>query len=263
MTTVLESPAAASPQLDALWQRPVAEVEELACASHLGVWTARRRGLDMSPVHWEWTELAMTQKRLAVVAPREHSKSESFSVNATAWRSIYSPATYSYLFALTGDLAEELLARTKDVLAQTRPELLEDAVVDRADKLVLGNGSMIRAAGAGKRTRGGHPDVIVGDDLLDDENTQTSLQRRKMHRWWFGSVVNMAHPGTVRQVRGPDGMPRSVFMPATRIHLVGTPFHGQDLLLSMRRNPMWRFYRYAAEFHPSELVPGTLAVEVS
>ena len=39
-------------------------------------------------------------------------------------------------------------------------------------------------------------------------------------------------------------------MPATRIRLVGTPFHTDDLLMSMRRNPVWAFYRYAAEFDP-------------
>jgi hypothetical protein len=54
-----------------------------------------------------------------------------------------------------------------------------------------------------------------------------------------------------------------VVMPATKVHLVGTPFHQQDLLMSMRSNPVYEFRRYAAEFDPADLVPGTTAVEVA
>jgi hypothetical protein len=263
MTTVLSDQPSPPVDLAALADLPRDTVEEMACAASLGVWTARRRGMEMSAVHWEWCELAQTRERLAVVAPREHSKSETFSVNATAHASIYQPGVYTYMFALTGDLAAELLARTKTVIEQVRPDLVLGAMRDNSTDLILANGSRIRAAGAGKRTRGGHPDRIVGDDVLDEENTGTAEQRRKIHRWWFGSVVNMAHPGTVRSVRGIDGVVREHRMPPTRVHLVGTPFHGQDLLMGMRKNPMWHFRRYSAEAWPHQLVPGTLAVEVT
>ncbi|MFE2751578.1 hypothetical protein ACFXGA_06195 [Actinosynnema sp. NPDC059335] len=263
--TALADPPDAAPAVDlsALEQLPREQVEEMLCAASLGVWTERRRGMQMSAVHWEWCALAQTRERLAVIAPREHSKSETFSVNATAHASIYQPGCYTYMFALTGDLAEELLARTKQVISEVRPDLVLGAQRDNATDLILANGSRIRAAGAAKRTRGGHPDRIVGDDVLDDENTATAAQRRKMHRWWFGSVVNMAHPGTDRRVTDANGVVHTYRMPATRIHLVGTPFHGQDLLAGMKTNPMWHYRRYAAEAWPNELVPGTLAVEVT
>lgn len=247
----------------ALRDLPPEQVEEAACAAHLGVWTERRRGLAMSQVHYEWTELAMNYRRLAVIAPREHSKTESFSVNATTWRSIYQPGIYTYMFALTGDLAEELLARTRTAIHQVKPDLVDAAIRDNSSDLMLANGSRVRAAGAGKRTRGGHPDVIIGDDVLDEENAGTATQRRKIHSWWFGSVVPMAHPGTVRRITTTGGHTRAVTMPATRIHLVGTPFHASDLLMGMKDNPMWAYYRYQAEFTQADLVPGTLAVEVA
>lgn len=251
-----------TPDLDDLFNLPADQVEHLACATHLGVWTARRLGLDMSPVHWEWAELAMTRQRLALVAPREHGKSIAISVNATVWRSIYQPGTWTYLFANTADQAEALLARVKDTLEQADPELLDAAATNKSGTLVLANGARVDCAGAGKRVRGAHPDVIVGDDVLDEDNSGTGLQRRKLSRWWFGTVVNMAHPGTTRHVRGPDGGLRAYRMSPTRIHLVGTPFHEADLLLGMRTNELWSFYRYAAECPPERLVPGTLAVEV-
>ena len=49
----------------------------------------------------------------------------------------------------------------------------------------------------------------------------------------------------------------------TQIVLVGTPFHQQDLLMSMRANPIYHFRRYSVVFSPDELVAGTWAVEVS
>lgn len=264
MTAAAEPlPADPTVELGKLWDLPAAEVEDMACRAHLGVWTARKLDLDMADVHWAWSELAMSKQRLALVAPREFGKSVALSINATAWRSIYQPGTDTYMFALTSDLAEELVARTRTALEQVRPDLVEAASKDKATDLVLANGSRIRCAGAGKRTRGAHPDVIIGDDVLDDQNCATSLQRRKIHNWWFGSVVPMAHPGTVRQIRQPDGTLLARRMPPTRIHLVGTPFHEQDLLLGMKSNAMWAYYRYQAEFRPDELVPGTLAVEVT
>jgi hypothetical protein len=63
---------------------PEAELDELICKAHLGAWTERRAGLDMSPLHWEWCEQTPTPSTLAVVAPREHAKSETFTINATA-----------------------------------------------------------------------------------------------------------------------------------------------------------------------------------
>jgi hypothetical protein len=246
-----------------LLELPADEIEEAACAAHLGVWTAQRRGLQMAAHHWEWCELAMTRTRLAVVAPRESAKTETFTVNAGAWRSIYEPGCWTYLFAQTSDQAKAILARIVAAVETTRPELVDAAMENSAQSVVFSNGSRIDAAGAGKRVRSAHPDVIIGDDVLDDESTATGHQRRKTEKWWFGTVANMAHPGAVRRIREASGRIVERRMPPTRMHLVGTPFHQSDLLLGMRSNALWAFYRYAAEFWPEQLVPGTLAVEVA
>lgn len=249
--------------LDPFLDLPGDELEDAACAAHLGVWTARRLGLAMAPVHWEWSELAMRHHRLALVAPREHGKTEALSVNATVWRSIYEPGCWSYLFAQTLDQAKALLGRVVACMETVRPDLVDAATENSAVSVVFGNGSKVSTAGAGKRVRGAHPDVIVGDDILDEDNTGSGHQRRKVARWWFGSVVNMAHPGVTRRVRDSAGRVTLRPMSPTRIHLVGTPFHQSDLLLGMRGNALWRFYRYAAEAFPEQLVDGTLAVEAS
>ncbi len=44
--------------------------------------------------------------------------------------------------------------------------------------------------------------------------------------------------------------------PGTRIFLVGTPQHQNDLLMSMRENPTYHWRRYAAEFDLDERPKG-------
>lgn len=241
---------------------PVAVAEELACKAHLGVWTARRRHLEMSPLHWEWCELRMAGKREAVCAPREHSKSETFTINGTAWDSIYRPGVWTYVFCDTGDQGREMLDRIKVAVSQDAPWMVEGAISDSSTDITFANWSRVTTAGAGKGVRGAHPDVIIGDDVLTEGNTLTAYQRRKTERWWFGTIGGMSHPGSWRALgKGEDA--HRVWMPPTRVFLVGTPFHQQDLLMSMRENPLYDFRRYAAEFEVEDLVPGCLAVEVS
>jgi len=227
---------------------------ELMCKANLGVWTARRRGLEMSALHWEWCDLRMRRNRLAVVAPREHSKSETFTVNGTAWECLYKPGIWTYVFASTGDQATEMLSRIKIAVLECAPWM--NPVRDTSMEVVFRNGSRVNVAGGGKGVRGAHPDVIIGDDVLEEGSSMTAFQRRKMERWWFGTVGGMAHPGTLRTIGQ-----KKVWMPPTRVFLVGTPFHERDLLMNMRENPMYEYRRYAAEFDDRDLVDG-LAVEI-
>lgn len=55
-------------RIEALSKMPMDHVTDLLCKSSLGVWTERKRRLEMSPLHWEWCRLRMKGKRLAIVA---------------------------------------------------------------------------------------------------------------------------------------------------------------------------------------------------
>lgn len=252
-----------------------ADALELACKAHLGVWAERKRGFVNAPLHWEWCELAMTTSRLAVVAPRDHAKTEVFTVNDLAWRCTYTPALWGYVFCEAGDQAKELKARIDSAIRETAPWMVAGQIIDNETESVYANWSRVTVAGVGKAVRGAHPDIIVGDDVLSEANTLTAASRRKVSRWWFGTVAGMAHPGKVRTlgeledeqgriiVVAKAGEPTRVRMAPTRTRLAGTPFHRQDLLLSMKNNPVYYYRRYAAEFQPADLVAGTLAVEAS
>lgn len=236
---------------------PARQGIELLCRESPGVWSEERRGFKNADFHWEWYRYAAKAHRLAVVAPRDFAKSEVFTVNATAHRCIYQPALWTYIFAATADQGEKIKERIDQAILQTKPDLYNYAERTASKESIYANGARVTVAGAGKAVRGAHPDVIIGDDVLEESTSLTSYQRKKTSDWWFGTVSNMAHPGTYRTYRGVR-----LQFPSTRVFLIGTPFHANDLLMSMRDNPMYHFRRYAAEYDPRQLVDG-YAVDVN
>lgn len=226
------------------------------------MWSERKIGLTLAPFQWDWVDLRMEWSRGCVIAPREHGKSVTFAVNGTVWESLYNPGLWTYIFSETADQAQKLLGNIKATMESVAPMMMAGAFVDNFTEVEFANGSMVTVAGAGKSVRGAHPDRIVGDDVLEEGSTLSELGRKRMQRWWFGTVGGMAHPGTTRKVRTRWWDDRMVLkMSPTKMFLVGTPFHERDLLMSMRTNPVWRYRRYASEFDPAQLVPGTWAVE--
>src|SRR6266511_2446397 len=215
------------------WVRPD-EARELLCKADLAAWTVLKRGYELAPFMWEWCDLIAAYLRLCVIAPRDHAKSETF----------------------TGDQAEEIKARIDDAMGEVCPELLEGARQRAADRTTFSNGSRVRVGGAGKSVRGGHPDFIIGDDVLEEGSCQSEKQRKRTENWWKATVGGMAHPGTWRRVQG-----RRVWFPPTRVYLVGTPFHQGDLLMRARHNPLWAWFRYEAEFRQAARKVATIAGE--
>ena len=163
------------------------------------------------------------------------------SINQGAHRSIYIPGHWTYIFCNSGEQGEKILERLIGAIAQTAPALIERPKVMHAKEVVLANGSRVTVRGSGAAVRGAHPDLIVGDDVQDENNTATQMQRDRLKNWWFGTVGGMAHPGTYRVIMGQ----RRKFT-ATQIVLVGTPFHAMDLLMSCRKNEMYTWRLYAA-----------------
>jgi hypothetical protein len=196
---------------------------------------------------------------LCIIAPRDSAKSECLTINNVAWASTTRPGFESIVFASTDTLAVRLKDRIDKALEIAAPHLIDGCPTRNEHETVLTNGAKITAAGAGKAVRGAHPDLIVGDDVLEEEDCRTSAGRQKTESWWSGTVEGMKHSGQT-----PRRVGRQTFTyPPTRVVLVGTPFHADDLLMSKRHNQMYGWFRYASEFDADDLVPGMWCVETN
>lgn len=256
--------AMASPSrlADAYRTRHLARIAEQApdpSRDNLAAWAETKRGFTNAGHHREWYGLVQTRAALCLLAPRDSAKSECLTVNNAAWRVIHNPGFQVFVFAATDGLAMGLKRRIDDVIEQVAPHLIDGCPARNDHRTELNNGAWVRAAGAGTAVRGAHPDLLVGDDVLTEDGCRTHEGRQKMASWWFGTVEGMRHPGaTPRRVEG-----RTYTYPPTRVVLCGTPFHADDLLMSMKSNGQYVWRRYASEFHDTDRLPGSWAIEAN
>jgi len=54
----------------------------------------------------------------------------------------------------------------------------------------------LEAVGVGGAITGGHYDLIICDDILDDENTKTADRSQKIINWFFGTILQLREPHT-------------------------------------------------------------------
>ena len=73
------------------------------------------------------------------------------------------------------------------------------------------------------------PDLIVGDDLVDEENSATPEQRQKLEDLWFGALKESLAPRSEN--------------PLAKMVLLGTPLDRADLNELCQRDPEWRSLR--------------------
>jgi len=75
------------------------------------------------------------------------------------------------------------------------------------------------------------PDLIVVDDPLDEENTNTSEQREKINNLFFGALQNSLSPASES--------------PMAMMALLNTPLNGDDLGQVCAKDPQWDSHNYS------------------
>jgi hypothetical protein len=153
-----------------------------------------------------------------------------FSLAYPIWSLDKKPGAKAMIFSATLDQAERLLSDIKteiesnQALAHLRPKK-EDKWAKR--HVELGNGSVLYARGYGSKIRGFHPDIIVCDDVLNDEDGRSETQRQKNIDYFYSAIT----PALI-----PNG----------QMIVVGTPFSTHDLYGDLAKNPNFFFKRYPA-----------------
>jgi hypothetical protein len=171
--------------------------------------------------HQEWDEVIQVHDRALVEAARDHGKSHYFSLAYPIWKAGYvNPGSLGYMFSSTQDTASALLTILKDELLHN-PKFahLVPTTGDRfwsTKEIVLRNGSKIRARGWGVRVRGGHPQWIVCDDVLSDDDIYSETTRHRSIDYFLSAITNM-------------------IVPTGQIVVCGTPMHFGDLYGHLKR----------------------------
>lgn len=74
------------------------------------------------------------------------------------------------------------------------------------------------------------PDLIIIDDILNEENTFTPEQRKKVENLLFGALINSLAPATEA--------------PLAKAVFLQTPFHKEDAIEKCMSDPQWNPVRY-------------------
>lgn len=190
--------------------------------------------------HEEWADLMQFSALLCLLAPRDHGKTytEISYLLWRAWRHNRDPQTGELLDGLPeGKFQAVLFSETLpqaeiffdllQSLALANPDLFGDILPTRTGgaanrgvwskrRVRFRNGAELIIRGYRTSTRGLHPDLIVLDDVLNEQNTLTSYQRDKGWRYFVGTLMPMN---------------------SKQIVVVGTAFHYDDLLHRLKPKP--------------------------
>lgn len=190
------------------------------------------RRLIVAEHHRVWCELISGSERVCLLAPRDHGKS-TVARALIAWLMyrhgrdpasgvprVGPPGTFSaVLFSATREQALDQLAALRDLLSANASlfgPLTPLAPADgtrrsgaSATHVRLETGSEVSIRSYRTSTRGLHPDLLVLDDVLSDQNCANQRQRDLTWRYFAGTLLPM-HPA--------------------RLVIIGTAFHYDDLL---------------------------------
>jgi predicted phage terminase large subunit-like protein len=148
-------------------------------------------------LHRDWNEYLLKYQGLNIKAPRSHLKT-FFFFEALALRECkHKPGTEVKYFTGGDSMAIEKLNHIKDLA--TLPyfrSLLKGSDINNRTEVRFGNGSKIFTQGFGGKTRGGHPDYIILDDVIDSQVIYSEEANRKAKERLATEILPMAEPHT-------------------------------------------------------------------
>lgn len=172
--------------------------------------------------------------RRAIEAPRGHAKSTTFTFKDAIHASMYGYKHYIIILSDSSEQAEGFLGDIKTEF-EDNVAIREDfgelqGRVWKTSVILLNTGVKIEAIGSGKKIRGRRhkqwrPDLIILDDIENDENVNTLVQRNKLANW-FNKAVSKAGDTY------------------TDIVYIGTLLHYDSLLAKVAKNSEYKTVKY-------------------
>lgn len=202
---------------------------------------------DNAPHQEEWYGVLDNEayKKIAVAAPRGHTKTTCFSVNYPLHLIAKDPNERILLVSNTDSQSQsflrEIVANIErnenyvEYAGQLRPQIPEKwthrEIIVKRDNTKLKDPT-ISTASYGGTILSKRATTIICDDILNEENTRTYEQRQKLRNWFYEVLL-------------------PVLVPGGRVIFVGTVWHPDDLLHEILGDGSWDFRKkYQAVIQP-------------
>lgn len=191
---------------------------------------------NKNPFHEAKEVSRMNGSRNAAAAPRGHAKSTNFTFKDTLHSVLYQYKHYPIILSDSSDQAEGFLTDIRTELEENGNIIMDfgslQGKVWKSNVILTKTDIKVEAIGSGKKIRGRRhrawrPDLLVLDDVENDENVNTSEQRKKLKNW-FEKAVSKAGDSY------------------TDIMYIGTILHYDSLLSSVLVNPRYKTKKYKA-----------------
>lgn len=226
--------------------------EELKLASLNYFITSTLPDFEMNWHHIEWGNLVQFNKKLGILAARDHGKSYFYSFAYPLWKMYrYRKESFSYKSKINAlnkkgmiitnefSLASEFLKYIREEI-EKNPILYEKLYPNKgegfgAEEITCKNGASLTIKGSGSALRGRHPSWIVIDDYLDDSVLYSKTQNDKFINDFHSIIMNMIVPGG-------------------QVVVVGTPFTDRDLYINLKGAKGWRVFEYPSIYPDGSLL---------
>lgn len=181
---------------------------------------------------------AETGQHLALAAPRGEAKSTIISLIFVIYCIVYQlKHNIIHIMDTFEQSAENLEAIKAELEVNSRlaldfPHAVGAGRIWQAAKIITTNNIKVESFGSGKKIRGKRhgpyrPDLVIGDDLENDEQVNSSEQRDKLEAWLNKAVLKLG---------GADD--------TCDVIIVGTVLHYDSLLARLLKNRMWQRRRF-------------------
>lgn len=176
--------------------------------------------------------------RTIILAHIESGKTNSITIGRTLYELGHNPMMRGAIISVTQPNASKFLRPIKRYIEQSHelravfPDLRKGPVWQETQIIIDRNSTSkdptLQAIGIHGGVIGARLDYVVGDDLLDHDNTRTKAQRDDVYDWFHSTVLG-------RLTRD------------AKIILLGTAWHKQDLLQRLSRRRLWFTSRFPVE----------------
>ena len=187
-------------------------------------------GIEIPKHQMRWLSY-IERKRHLQLSPRDHGKTTIFCYAFPLWKICYQIDVRILLVSKTGSQSKKLLDTIRKELNEN-PLIRQDfgKLLERESATLWCKRSpkgrklkdpTVEAVGAEGAITGGHFDIIICDDIVDDENVKTEARMASLENWFLGTIGELCEPSTLWLVSG-------------------TRKHYSDIYSMLLENPLWQ-----------------------